>query len=1392
MTLDWRRFLAALTVLSVGGSLAFSPTAASAAPPAPFNACSSEDLPLPSASATADTIIVNGQMTQAGQEAYYAAPIASGGLANANTTVAFRSVVNPIPLTGLDGFAGSAYGDASAFSYAGEAPGSTWPTGSGVGSVAGNSQLQYWQSNGYDFYYTVAASDFVANGQPLFVGECAGDGALRLSDDQGLYVHEVVADLAAGDGWNWAQAVEDITPAEWDELDYWVELAKALNKKVVWSEPAQGWEALAQNATAEGYFAQWGNTLVPMFGTDFDTPQTGHLMGLARYWAATVAETYGMPLGESVQSWFFREQPDLAAQIAAGLPTAGATLSGTQSTTAQPPCCELDPLNTNAYWSGGVGYGDPLNDTFSGEEPSLSPTANATQALADYGADEGASYYEVEGTNGLYGVADGIAGEGPVDDMAWTGPGVANASSFMQGIRQFSVELSGGPPARAAIPTKPLYQLWNPDDVSHYYTTQTNNAGAPLKPNGAAAPNCNSDPAPAASVYCYQETADGATPAPAGYVATNDGAGEVALYEYANSKHGYYYTTNQSSAPTGYSLAGNVSGLGAGIVGYVMTAQQPGTEPFYWMDEPGYSGNVDYFYTTNVDERSGALDSFFGYEDLGINSWLFTAPTLSAGAGATLVFQTPPPASVRAGGTFSFVVAEEDADGNVVTSDSSTNLALATDGGGFACTTSPTALSDGTATFSGCSFTTASSGPYTLSASATWLVPASASVAVSAGAGAQLTYQTPPPSSVGAGSTFPVVVEEEDTYGNLVSSDSTTAVTLTADGGGFSCAANPTEVTGGVASFSGCSFTTQAASPYTLTASAPSASLTPATVTTAVSAGAATKLVYQTPPPSSVQAASPFTVIVTEEDADGNVVTSDSTTAVTLTADGGGGFACTTSPPALTDGTATFSGCSFTTASTSPYTLTASAPSASLATSTVSTTVSAGAATKLVYHTPPPASVPAGSAFPVVVYEEDASGNVVSSDSTTALRLAADNGGGGFSCTTSPAVLTDGTATFNGCSFTTASATPYNITASSASLSLTAATATTTVPAGAAVKLVYSMPPPSEVEAGSAFPVTVEEQDAFGNVVALDSSTNLTLAADGGHFSCTTSPAQPTRGVAIFSGCSFTVASPTPYTITASAPSTSMAPAAAPATVSAGAGAKLTYQTAPPTSVQAGSTFSVVIEEQDEYGNVVSSDSTTTLELAADGGGFACTTSPVALTDGIATYSGCSFATASSGPYTLTASTPSNSLTPAAANTTVLPATTSTAAIGMPEIGRASVKGTAAKWIIGCTGTTGARCTITASLSVVETLLGDKLIAVTASAAPKRTRRTVTIGALTITLDAGQNETATIKLGGAGQRLLASHHTLKVRLSASNGKVLLATKTVTFKQPAKKAPKGMS
>jgi hypothetical protein len=116
------------------------------------------------------------------------------------------------------------------------------------------------------------------------------------------------------------------------------------------------------------------------------------------------------------------------------------------------------------------------------------------------------------------------------------------------------------------------------------------------------------------------------------------------------------------------------------------------------------------------------------------------------------------------------------------------------------------------------------------------------------------------------------------------------------------------------------------------------------------------------------------------------------------------------------------------------------------------------------------------------------------------------------------------------------------------------------------------------------------------------------------------------------------------------------------------------------------------------------------------------------------------------------------------------------------SIGKPNASGTSLSALLRCIGE--GSCDITIVLDVTETLKGGKLFAVAAKA--KTTKRTVTVGKTTITLDAGQTEAVTVELNGTGQSLLKSHHKLAVKFTARNGTSALSSRTVTFKEPTKK------
>jgi hypothetical protein len=95
----------------------------------------------------------------------------------------------------------------------------------------------------------------------------------------------------------------------------------------------------------------------------------------------------------------------------------------------------------------------------------------------------------------------------------------------------------------------------------------------------------------------------------------------------------------------------------------------------------------------------------------------------------------------------------------------------------------------------------------------------------------------------------------------------------------------------------------------------------------------------------------------------------------------------------------------------------------------------------------------------------------------------------------------------------------------------------------------------------------------------------------------------------------------------------------------------------------------------------------------------------------------------------------------------------------------------------------GSSCHMAASLSVLETVSGGRVLGVAARASATRTktrRRTVVLATVSLTLQAGGSRKVKLNLNRAGQRLLSSLHRLHVRLAVSQGGHVVGTRTLTF------------
>jgi autotransporter-associated beta strand protein len=250
-------------------------------------------------------------------------------------------------------------------------------------------------------------------------------------------------------------------------------------------------------------------------------------------------------------------------------------------------------------------------------------------------------------------------------------------------------------------------------------------------------------------------------------------------------------------------------------------------------------------------------------------------------------------------------------------------------------------------------------------------------------------------------------------------------------------------------------------------------------------------------------------VTVVVEDQFGNGFTTGSNSTVTLTLSSGtfsSGF--NTATAQAVSGVATFSNLVINTQGN--YSL--SATDGSLL-STVSSTFSVAAASKLAV-TAQPANATAGVALnSVSVTVEDVLGNPVTGD-TSPVTVTLNGGvfAGGSNTTTVQAV--SGVATFNNLLIDAAGT--YTLSATDGSLG-GAISNSFTIAAAAAAKLGFTQQPASTVAGMALSPVAVAVQDQFGNTISGDTST-VTVTLSSGIFSTevNNAAAQASAGVATF------------------------------------------------------------------------------------------------------------------------------------------------------------------------------------------------------------------------------------------------------------------------------------
>jgi hypothetical protein len=616
-----------------------------------------------------------------------------------------------------------------------------------------------------------------------------------------------------------------------------------------------------------------------------------------------------------------------------------------------------------------------------------------------------------------------------------------------------------------------------------------------------------------------------------------------------------------------------------------------------------------------------------------------TSRTLSitSAAATKLVFTTSPNAATG-GVAFAAqpVVKVEDVAGNTVTTDASgVTLTITTPNGALLSCTNATPLQTvyGVATFTGCKIDRA--GAYTLHAVDGSLTSAtSLAFTISVGAAAKIGFTASPNASTGGvASTTQPVVAVQDLGGNTVTTTNTGTVALTITqpstpaGAALTCTNATVAVSAGVATFVGCKI--DLAGTYTL--HAVDGGFTATSLSFAITTGAAANIGFTTSPNASTGGVA-FTTqpVVAVQDLGGNTVTTTNTGTVALTitqpsTPSGAALTCTNATVAVSAGIATFAGCKIDLAGT--YTL--HAVDGGFTATSLSVTISVGAAANITFTTSPSGST-GGVAFGAqpIVAVQDLGGNTVTTDGSGVTLTITAPGGALLNCTNaSPLPAVNGVATFTGCKIDLAG----TYTLHAADGGFTATSNSFTISVGTAARLGFTTSPNSTT-GGTAFtsqPV-VAIQDLGGNTVTT-ASTSVTLTITqpstpaNASLTCTNaSPRATAAGVATFTGCKVDLSGTYSLHATDGVLTTATSNTFG---ITVGLAAKLKFTTSP-TGTTTNTAFPVqpVVTVQDLGGNtVVSDNSSVTLTITTSAGAsLTCTNAtPLPAVNGVATFTGC-------------------------------------------------------------------------------------------------------------------------------------------------------------------------
>ena len=677
--------------------------------------------------------------------------------------------------------------------------------------------------------------------------------------------------------------------------------------------------------------------------------------------------------------------------------------------------------------------------------------------------------------------------------------------------------------------------------------------------------------------------------------------------------------------------------------------------------------------TANATPATGYQVQVTGLTNTGvIDGAAFTL--INVGAPAKVVFPNPAVSgSASSSANIQISIQEQDAVGNPTTGAETVNLTSSAGTGFFSATSGGTPvtsvnIASGSSSVSFFYGDTKAGMPQ-ITAAASGLNSGMQTETVNPASASKLVFTNMPATGAASSSATlgPITVQERDAFDNPTTTAETVNLTSTAGTGVFSATSGGATVTSVniTSGSSNASFFYGDTKTGTPQITAAASGLASGMQSETINAASASKLVFTNAPvPGSASPSANIPITVQEQDAFNNPTTTAETVNLSSNTAGTAVFSATSGGATVTSVNITTgsSSKSFFYGDTKAGSPQVTAAAGGLTSAMQTETVNAANPAKIGVVSGSGQSTPAGQTFalPLTAQVEDAFGNPVTG-SGVLITFTAPNTGASATFNNTTNVETDATGA-NGEAVTstlTANATagvPYSVQATNGSYTGTSFTLTNV---GAPSQLVFTSSPVSGAASSSATlgPITVQEQDAFGNPTTSAETVNLSSNSAGTAVFSATSGGSATTSVNITSGSSSasffygdTKAGSPQITAAASGLTSAMQTE----TVSAGLPGHLVFTTEPG-GADAGSALSPqpVVAIYDAFGNPITtgSGSTDTITVTLPAGSFTAAqartahagsfangqpSASVAAVGGVATFSG--LAVDQPGDYTLSAS----------------------------------------------------------------------------------------------------------------------------------------------------------